>query len=1235
MSVSGDGSAAAAPPGSARRPSETPPRPRRWGRRALWSAVLVLSVGVGAFWYVARPAHLRTLLEHGLRNADLELVGLGDIAFSPWNGIEFTDLEVRIAGERAPDGARAARPHSRLHFGYARIDCDNWALLWGDFRPRAAQIRELTCFVLRDPAGPDWEWPEPAPDDHTNYPPLVDFLPRIDVQSADVQLSILDGDRPRLVRRWQFAAHGDRNYDAAGGRVFTLALRPTGGVTSAASTSTSDAPSLLEMRIFRDRIEGAVDWIEGDALIPMLPGRTAALLREVNFRGAAKLERAVIRDERVEEMTLRLSHVSGSAPFEENLPPTARFLQLTGGAATARLTRDEHRAPHLALDLTAQLNGAPARMTVRTTPVSGEALEPAEGAARPTVVKRMLDAVLGDSVRYDIDFSVDHIRAPTPEENPALFASSRLHPEARDFFVNFRPRGVGDIAVAFTGVAHHVGGRVEFDPPQRLEATCTPIDARIRYYRFPYDITDVRGRFRTGLDGIFLEGLTGRHGDARIQCDGFVENWYEWSPFTLLFHGTDVPLNRELYDALPEKDQRRWDEQWPLGVCDIDVVVDRVTGNPGGPPVMPTVSVDARLLTGSLLTPDGRRLEQAEGALSIREGAMRIVDLHAFLDGAPVRLRGEMLTSAEGAVATEMQLEAAGVPIDRSHEFRIGDAQRAVRFSGVADVWGRLCGPLPGQDPRDHFTLRLRNGALFDSAQGSPWMQAGGAVVLHDNVLRLSDFAAQRDAAQFSAAAVLPQSADSGEQMELDIGIRAPALERVVDALAPQEWSGAVHNLKLAGEGRVAVRVRPEVAGHNSDSGTSTPRPAGGGSGHDALQLSLEASSARPQWLPLPLRNLRAVAQVSESGFDLQSTHADLQDGGRLAVHGVGRWRGAQRGVELNLRADDVKLTPELIAAMPPRLAAFLTRIAPSGVVSLLLDRLDWSEAPAGDTWRIEGRIGLQNAAMRLGLGLTECTGEIVGGATLRPSGDLEPGASFTIERGKLAGRSLENWDGQITRSADGRWLKFVDLRGRLCRGTAVASVQVDLDSSEYELNLVMRDVDLDAFMQRTPTENEPVRAGSLDGHVFLRGVAGTDSSRRGQGEMTIANASFLKLPVLNSVAQASRQSDPTIGDTVTELKLRYNWEGTVLRFDRVSVESADLRLVGAGAWDTLSDRIELTLVGANPRDWPRVAVISTILEKAGQTLVRYRVEGRTDAPKVTIEPLGELTEPIRALLRE
>ena len=124
-----------------------------------------------------------------------------------------------------------------------------------------------------------------------------------------------------------------------------------------------------------------------------------------------------------------------------------------------------------------------------------------------------------------------------------------------------------------------------------------------------------------------------------------------------------------------------------------------------------------------------------------------------------------------------------------------------------------------------------------------------------------------------------------------------------------------------------------------------------------------------------------------------------------------------------------------------------------------------------------------------------------------------------------------------------------------------------------------------------------------------------------------------MRTPLLGAVAQHTRREGRALNDEVNSADVRFVLQGDVVQLTQVDMQSSDLRLIGEGSWDMRADTIDMTLVGANPRNWPRVAILSDVVELAGREFMQYRLTGPAKSPRLAVEPLHNLTEPLRRIL--
>jgi hypothetical protein len=92
----------------------------------------------------------------------------------------------------------------------------------------------------------------------------------------------------------------------------------------------------------------------------------------------------------------------------------------------------------------------------------------------------------------------------------------------------------------------------------------------VRYVHFPYTVTDVSGLLRVRPEGVYLEGIRGRHGGVQVSLDrGEILN----GKVDIKIVTKDVVLEKDLRDALGREFQEAYDSLQPKGTVDALVQV--------------------------------------------------------------------------------------------------------------------------------------------------------------------------------------------------------------------------------------------------------------------------------------------------------------------------------------------------------------------------------------------------------------------------------------------------------------------------------------------------------------------------------------------------------------------------------------------------------------------------------------------------------------------------------------
>jgi len=1188
-----------------------------------------ITLGVGAVLVLLAAGYQRVCDPHRLRARTLTLiqdlagenVALGTVSWSLWDGLKVSDVALghpASAPQRA--GLSLGPPVVRLFDLRMRLGLVD--LLGGTIRPVRVEVEQAELMIPCAPA--DRELGPSA--DALNFSrkelwyrlrAVRDRWPDLVVRQADVQLLTADEGHLSLLRRDWVHVRGRALPDG-----YLLRVESLPGLEK----------TLAEIRFHHETGEAtiAMGWADLETLRHLVPLRWVERLAAWDVSGRVRVGRCVFRvpgravssDEaatsgpaHLTELEMDFDRLRFELPLAGereagDAPPQARpFLQFAETAG-----RLGYRAPEgpteseMTLCLTGRVNGAPftgeleARSRLGSWVSVPEAVEPQDA--------RWWEALRGEQIRRVI-LRVAGVELPTHASHARFLCSPDLPGAVRHAFDEYRPEGRVNLEL---DVRRPREEAVDSKPAYVLRLE--PLGAACRYHHFPYPFRDVWGSLRVEDGRVWLENLCGWHGEARVCATGVVNSTHEWSGFDIVFRGENVPLDEDLYRALSAEYQRLWDHAAPLGLCDLVARVWREDGTPASGPRPHRVEVEGRMLEGSVSLGDAGRLEHASGAIAIRDGVLELRDLQGYQSDSWLRLSGRVWPGSD-VPRYDLRVQVADLPLERSATFgadTTGRPQR-LRFRGQADAWGRVWSEPEGRTRRS-FSLNVKQGEFWGFDSACPWTDCQGWVRADDTHQEVLEFACRQDDARFEVAGVLPDLAGASRPLVAELHLRGP-LERVLPQFVPSAWSGFAEALRAEGPGDVRVRFAPTAEPHG-------PR--------QRAELRVQAARMTPRVLPLSIADVMAELSLEDGRFELRSARARWQEKGRFEVVGSGTWDGRRSECDLSFSGKDLEFNPEFVSALPGRVKRFLERLEVRGSFDAVLPHVQLI-AETEQTWRVEGRVALREAALRLGLPVTGLRGELSGVCVVDPNDELELHLALQVERAAVAGRPLRQWSG-VVRCEPGQGVVLLDeLGGKVGDGDALGRAWIDARTGRYELSLTLRDVRLaDLF---PPRGSEGQRQGWLSGTVYLRGRGEDAGERRGGGYVRIYGASFYQNPPLAGVMQAASVLGGSVNDRVEQADVQFVWAGSEIRLERVDIRGRDLRLVGEGTWNSRTDALEMTLIGAHPEYWPRLAMISDLVELAGKEIIQYRVRGTLASPVTTGEPLHKLNEALRKLLNE
>ena len=148
-------------------------------------------------------------------------------------------------------------------------------------------------------------------------------------------------------------------------------------------------------------------------------------------------------------------------------------------------------------------------------------------------------------------------------------------------------------------------------------------DCSLRYLRFPYPLTKVRGTVRMHDGEWTLTGLTARNDTGEVRCAGRLVRGGDGSDLlTLDLAGSRVVLDQELRDALPPGVARFWDDLGPRGQADFSATVRHVIGSQQTQVLLQATPHGDTVSIEPVWFP--YRLEQLQGRLTWNDGLLEL-----------------------------------------------------------------------------------------------------------------------------------------------------------------------------------------------------------------------------------------------------------------------------------------------------------------------------------------------------------------------------------------------------------------------------------------------------------------------------------------------------------------------------------------------------------------------------------------------------------------------------------
>lgn len=779
---------------------------------------------------------------------------------------------------------------------------------------------------------------------------------------------------------------------------------------------------------------------------------------------------------------------------------------------------------------------------------------------------------------------------------------------------------------------------------------------------FPYPLRDVHGELlilqnqTTGHEMLKVESITGRgiaggpNADRTVSLTGDVGPFNHKCKVHLVITGQGISSEPAIFAALPPETHGAMKfldapghGKFPTFHGDFVCTVDR-------PPVEHAhwaVATDLKIDQSSArLVAFPYPLDNVSMVLKIRDDFLDIVGAHMQKGQSSLTLNGRVSwtkptpENPKISVHPDLTISAKNVPIDSDLLNAMPAARarwiRAAGLVGSVDIDGRIAEAVAGDQnqrggqvllaghqiflPTDEVDadlhLQLHQGKLLPVGNGQ-YAITGITAQMHltPDHLTIGSLTGHRGSATATGAGSIAWGnknpaidfAGSVANLLLD-----PPLRKLLPSPAKKTWSWLDPMGTVDGD-FVYSQHGPLDWTHD-------------------LQLTVRPRnlSITPSAIAYRLDHLTGSASFSAGHVTLKNL-TGRHGSATILLSGAGVTEPALDW-QLHLRGQHIDIDHDFMTAAPKPLETLISSLDLKGQfdfdfskLAIRSDSTGPSTGPAvGPTASTDTRfvvsISTPAASMNAGLPIRNIAGRctLSGGFHGGKTSDLT--GNFTIDSLNVDRRTVNDIEFKLKKTADAPVVALYDLSATMAGGSVAGQLSVvspENRPAHYTLGIVLRDADI---AQLAPDAEHDMR-GQFSASIDLEGAWSDPASRRGRGDVLLTGKDLYKIPILLGVSQIANLSLP-ISEPFTQGTARYAVQGSTVIFDSIELKANNMTMTGSGQMDFSTKKFSLVFTTGNP-NWPKLPIISDLVQGAEHQLFQIHVNGTIQEPRVSAGLLG------------
>ncbi|MDY7010891.1 MAG: AsmA-like C-terminal region-containing protein [Planctomycetota bacterium] len=792
------------------------------------------------------------------------------------------------------------------------------------------------------------------------------------------------------------------------------------------------------------------------------------------------------------------------------------------------------------------------------------------------------------------------------------------------FHKQIEPSGI----IAISAVLHRDRqGRLGMDGRIELKK----ISLRLPYCTIRLD--DVSGQVLVKGGDLQLMNLQGRYEKAVVEVSGRLTGPVDRLAYDVRVVARDMPMEKELRDALPEDLRSVWDQYSPRGYATF--IINAKSGDESSEPTR-DITMEFHGKASFEYAGFPYRLERVFGKVITSGRDVRFVSIRGIAGPMQCVLNGTAVRKP-GPDDFKITADIVDLPLDnkvaRALPERIGKAYLSYGLTGRADITDAVVWRENGGTVQCDVPVVLKNAGIRHNRFPFAIERVSGAVGITREKVTIHRLVGWRGRANINITGSVPVRQDArGADLVIeatDLSLDS-ALRQALPAGGKRGWD----LLAPSGTANVTMRLFGSVKTETAPAGTTHPSTP---SWSYRLIVLPRDMQIKCHHFPYPLKLTGGTAIVKPDAMTLDSL-SGLAGDAKVVLDGRVSLTAGNEQTDLRVRTGAIALDKQFLSAMPKDLAEAM-QLHPGGTVELQLKnfQLRRQDGPKGGfAWRWSGKVIFTDVVTDLGMGAKQISGWVEGEmACDGPAEKLTAEANVFMGALQVGPRRLEKITAGLHKTAKSPMLKIDKISGQVFGGRVAGFAQVRLDKpAKYGLSLSVENIDLAEFLKseaKDPGQSREV-SGVLAGNIQLTAAVGDRASRRATGRLRIEQAKMYRLPILLGFLHVVNLTLPTESAFHTG-QIDYYLEGGTLVFREIHLQGSALSMLGAGNMDMKSGKMNLTFLTGPPRKLPRLAALSEVLEGIASQLMTVRVTGTLDKPRVKTTAFRGLDATMRELL--